>query len=85
MIQRIFLDHPQSIGETYFGHMRVALSFGGMLFLGSVACVVHAFIPKMCVRTGSGIVKRLHGQMTSGARSQQPLNVHDGAPAALTE
>lgn len=63
MIKRLFITHPASVGESYGEHFRHALSFSAAMFLGAVACLVHALIPSMCERTGSGIITRLHDRM----------------------
>ena len=48
MFARLFLDHPQSVGENYFEHQRVALSFVGPLLFAGFACLLHAFVPGLC-------------------------------------
>ena len=40
-----FTQHPASVGETYFQHMGVALSFFGRFCYGAFAALVHAFFP----------------------------------------
>lgn len=65
MFKRLFVEHPASVGESYFEHMGVAASFGGAMFLGSLACFVHAVFPGLCVKTGSGVVTTLHHRMVT--------------------
>jgi Family of unknown function (DUF6356) len=60
---RLFLEHPRSIGESYLEHQRRALGFGFSLFLAALACLVHAVVPGLFVRTGSEAVTRLHARM----------------------
>jgi hypothetical protein len=60
---RLFLEHPRSVGESYLEHQRRALGFGLSLFLASLACIVHAVVPALFVRTGSEAVTRLHDRM----------------------
>ena len=55
----IFLDHPETVNETYFTHMRFALWFGFWLAVAAVAALLHAFIPAVCETTASRILKRL--------------------------
>ncbi len=55
-----FCDHPASVGETYFGHMRFAFRFSGKLFAAGGAALVHAFIPPLCETTASRKVKELY-------------------------
>jgi len=63
MIKRLFVDHPASVGESYFEHMAVAGSFGWAMARASAACFVHALVPGLCVKTGSSIIRDLHGRM----------------------
>lgn len=80
MIKRLFVEHPASVGESYIEHMGVAASFGGAMFLGSLACFVHAVFPGLCVKTGSGVVTTLHRRMvtnrTDPARVPAPDQAH---------
>lgn len=72
-ILRAFTDHPASVGETYGEHMGVALSFAGPLFLASIACFIHAFLPFAFETTGSRAVKQLYQRMVSHrVRNPQP-------------
>ncbi len=58
-----FTEHPRSVGESYWQHMGVALSFAGAMLLGAAASLVHAVFPFLCTRTGSGIVLQLHARV----------------------
>ena len=62
-LKRLFTEHPQAVGESYFQHMGVALSFAGPLLAAGMAALVHAVLPFLCVTTASGTVKRLHARM----------------------
>jgi hypothetical protein len=62
-LRHAFTAHPRDAGETYWQHMRVSLSFAGPLLLAGFAALVHALLPFLLVRTGSGIVARLHERM----------------------
>jgi hypothetical protein len=77
MFSRIFLDHPHSIGESYFEHQQNALEFAGWMLLGSAACLIHALIPAVCRSTGSRTVGRLYRRMivnrSKQADAQMPL------------
>ena len=65
MFKRLFVDHPASVGESYMEHMGASASFGGAMFLGSLACFVHAVFPGLCVKTGSGVITDLHRRMVT--------------------
>jgi hypothetical protein len=64
-IRKLFTDHPEAVGESYFQHMGVALSFAGPLLAAGLAALVHAFLPFLCVSTASVAVKRLYARMTN--------------------
>jgi hypothetical protein len=68
VLDRVFLGHPRSLGETYWQHQRRALRFGGSMVAAGIACLVHAVIPAVFVRTASTMVLRLHEQMHAARR-----------------
>jgi hypothetical protein len=61
----VFLDHPATVNETYFQHMRFAFSFAFWLGAAAMAALVHAFIPALFETTASRILKRLHARIES--------------------
>jgi hypothetical protein len=63
VFRRLFLSHPQQVGESYFQHQRVALSFALPLLGAGVAALVHAVIPAVCERTAGDIIRTLHGRL----------------------
>lgn len=67
MFQRVFVDHPPSVDETYFQHMRFAGWFAGQLFLAAGAALVHALIPCLFEKTASRRVGQLNARL--GRRS----------------
>lgn len=73
MLRRLFLDHPHDLGESYFEHQRVALSFALRLLGASLACVVHALVPGLCVSTGSRAVADLNERLVVNRRRQSSV------------
>jgi hypothetical protein len=71
MWSRLFTAHPASIGESYFGHLVQATSFGCRMLLAGSACILHGLFPFLFVTTGSDVMKELHGQMS--ARRERAL------------
>lgn len=63
MINRIFLDHPHSVDETYFQHFLFAMGFAISLFVAAFAALIHAFIPAACESTASNKIKQLYGRI----------------------
>jgi len=68
VIQRLFLQHPRTVGENYGEHFAAASGFGFSMIFGGLACVVHGLIPGVFVTTGSDTVCRLHDRMVINRR-----------------
>ena len=64
-------DHLQEVGETYPQHLLKATGFAVTMLAGGLACLVHALLPFLFVRTGSDCIRRLHGEMVEN-RKQPP-------------
>jgi len=64
-VRRLFTEHPHAVGESYFEHMHVALSFAGPLLKAGFAALFQAVLPFLCVTTASATVKRLHARMVN--------------------
>ncbi|MEQ6248020.1 DUF6356 family protein [Sulfitobacter sp. HNIBRBA3233] len=62
MINRIFLEHPASVDESFLEHMAFAGKFSGKLFLAGGAALVHAFIPCLFEKTASTIIAELYAK-----------------------
>jgi hypothetical protein len=77
-VKRLFTEHPESVGESYFEHMGVALSFAGPLLTAGLAALVHAVLPFLCVTTASGTVKQLHARMVNRRRQPSVGTTPDG-------
>jgi hypothetical protein len=81
-LKRLFTEHPESVGESYFEHMGVALSFAGPLLKAGLAALVHAFLPFLCTSTASGTVKRLYARMMNRVPRPAPQTAAlDGMPS----
>lgn len=63
MIAKLFIDHPRTIGETYTQHARTAFSFGWRMTVGGLACMAHAIVPGIFVKTASRTVVQLDAEM----------------------
>ncbi|MFT4959911.1 MAG: hypothetical protein ACI92Z_000988 [Paracoccaceae bacterium] len=60
MINRLFLDHPQSVDETYGEHAMFATRFSMALFGAAFAALVHAVLPFAFEKTASRKVAELY-------------------------
>ena len=69
-LQSTFIEHPKSVGETYFQHQRVAAGFAGTLIVAAAAAVVHSVIPCLCEKTASSKIAKLNDSLQSRAQSE---------------
>ncbi len=79
MFDRVFLRHPREVNESYGEHFTTAAAFGARMVVGGLACIVHAAIPVLFVRTASDTVKGLYARM----KARQPAFAEH--PPAFTE
>jgi hypothetical protein len=63
MLQRLFLEHPRAMGESYGRHLGRAEGFGIQMVVAGVACMVHGLVPAFFRDTGSNAIRRLHQRM----------------------
>ena len=65
MLNRIFLEHPTSVNESYSEHFQVAAGFGLSLLIAAGVCLVHAILPCLFASTGSKMIDDLHERMVT--------------------
>jgi uncharacterized protein DUF6356 len=58
-MMRFFTEHPATVGETYGEHFAFAISVGGRMVAGGLACMLHAVLPELCKTTGSRTIREL--------------------------
>ena len=58
-MRNIFTEHPKSVNETYFQHMRAALYYSFNMWLGAFFCTVHSIFPFIFKTNGSNVLFRL--------------------------
>ncbi len=81
MLRQMFVDHPESVGESYAQHFMVALGFAATMLVTGLALVVHAVVPGLFVRTGSVAITGLHDRMIAHRRRARAGGIT--APDAL--
>ncbi len=64
-MKRLFTEHPASVGESYFEHLAMALSFGFRMCVGGIACLLHGVFPFLFTKTGSKAICDLHDCMVA--------------------
>ncbi|HTD13003.1 MAG TPA: DUF6356 family protein [Steroidobacteraceae bacterium] len=62
-LARAFTEHPASVGESYSRHCVCAFGFGVRMVGAGIACMIHALLPFLFVRTGSRTITELHERM----------------------
>ncbi|MGJ8561405.1 MAG: DUF6356 family protein [Litorimonas sp.] len=73
---KTFTEHPASVGETYFQHMRTSFGFGTKMLVSGVGCFLHGIFPFLCVKTGSETITTLHNRMvTHRDKRKQPCDL----------
>ena len=70
--RRLFTDHPDSVGESYAEHLLTAAGFGTRMVLTGCACLIHALLPFLFVKTGSRQIAALYDRMVANRR-RNPL------------
>jgi hypothetical protein len=77
MFKKLFVTHPQSVGESYFEHMGVAFGFGVKMLGGGIACIIHGLIPGLFVCSGSKMINCLHADLqVKRGRMPTPIASH---------
>jgi hypothetical protein len=56
IMKKLFTDHPESVGETYFEHFKYAFMFGFNMTIAGLACMLHAIFPFFFACTGSNML-----------------------------
>ena len=69
-LRHLFTDHPATVGETYWQHLGVAWGFSWRLMAAAAACLVHALLPFLFVKTGSRAISELHDRMVVNRQRQ---------------
>jgi hypothetical protein len=62
-VTNLLLDHPNSVGETYFSHLGFAAETGFAMVGGGLACLAHAVLPFLFTRTASRCLEHLQARI----------------------
>lgn len=80
-----FTKHPASVGESYFQHLRHATGFAVSMIGGGFAVLVHAVLPFLFTRTGSGVIADLNTRMVTSRRRQPVERIVGRSSAAAAD
>ena len=64
-------EHLREVGKTYPQHFANAAKVGIAMLAGGLACLVHALLPFLLVKTGSDCIDRLHRQLQGRTKSAE--------------
>lgn len=59
-LQKLMTEHPNSVGESYFGHMAFALNMSRLMLLAGGAAFIHALLPFLFETTASRMMTQLN-------------------------
>ena len=75
---RLFFEHPRSLGMSWAGHGVGALAIGLRLVGAGVACLIHAVIPGVFTQTAGKTVTQMYDHMAQRkAGATKPENWPD--------
>ena len=77
VVEKVFLDHPHALGESYWQHQRRASQFATSMIGAGLACLIHALVPALFER--SRTVQSLYDEMHARRRLG---GLSPGAPIA---
>ena len=65
MVDRLFLEHPRSLGMTWASHGTGAVKIGAELIRAGCAAMVHAAVPGWFTETAGKTVTRIYDHIQS--------------------
>ncbi|HJR23213.1 MAG TPA: DUF6356 family protein [Dongiaceae bacterium] len=65
ILDRLFLAHPRTVGESYLEHCAFAFRIGSRLLMAGSAALVHAVAPCLCETTASRIILAMNADIVA--------------------
>ena len=62
-VDRMFLEHPRSLGMSWASHGVGAIAIGAKLVGAGCACLIHAIIPGFFTQTAGKTISSMHEHM----------------------
>lgn len=75
-MKNLFTKHPKSVQESYWTHMKFAVSFGAHCLWAGCACLLHAVFPFLCQKTGSNILIKMFYRFIERVPNLDPQFFH---------
>ena len=63
VVHRLFLEHPRSLGMSWWGHGVGALAIGVRLVGAGIACLIHAVVPGVFTQTAGKTITGMYDHM----------------------
>lgn len=63
LLNRLFVEHPSSLGMSWAKHGAGAVLIGATLVGAGMACLIHALVPGWFTQTAGKTVARMHDHM----------------------
>jgi hypothetical protein len=60
---RMFLEHPRSLGMSWAGHGIGAVAIGARLVGAGCACIIHAVVPGLLTQTAGKTINGMYEHM----------------------
>ena len=78
MADRMFLEHPRSLGMSWAEHGVGAIRIGARLVGAGIACMIHALVPGWFTETAGKTITGMHAHMMNRkAGAENPENWPD--------
>ena len=75
---RMFLEHPRSLGMSWAEHGVGAIRIGARLVGAGIACMIHALVPGWFTQTAGKTITGMHAHMMNRkAGAENPENWPD--------
>jgi hypothetical protein len=65
LANRLFVDHPRSLGMSWAEHGIGAAKIGFELVAVGIACLVHAVVPGLFTQTAGKTISRMHSEIVN--------------------
>ena len=63
LVDRLFAEHPRSLGMSWLSHGVGAIAIGARLIGAGAACLVHAIVPGWFTQTAGKTVNHMYDHM----------------------
>jgi hypothetical protein len=80
VLDSLLTRHPREIGESYTEHAGHAVCIGTRMIAAGVACLVHALVPGLFIRTASRTVDDIQSLMAKRTDSNRSKSYPRGGP-----